>query len=228
MPNLSYTASNQMALDLALGAMPNPPKIKSDENSAPRLQIQEVWLRPFDHAFRPIIEDGQVRALRFGPDDLIAPGHWTRLSCQAHASILTLPQQLVNPNAVGVQDQNESICVRMRLMLLKAEFEILIGLALPYRHRFLVIVRLTDGHYYLCPYDRGITVLSQLWLSGPNADQCYRADLIGHGNQNLICLADDVMPLPKAYAPNQSLVIDWGRDMIPLQMIAEASLNTLG
>ncbi len=228
MPNFSYTASNQLALDLALGALPNQPRLTTNENNSARLQIQEVWIRPFDHTFRPIMEGGLVQALRFGPDDLTAPGHWTRLSCHAQTSVLTLPRQQVNPAAIGTQDQQDSICIRMRLMLRKPDFEVLISLALPYRHRFVVLARLTDGHYYLCPYDRGIMVLSQLWLSGPNVDQCYRADLIGHGNQSLIRLADEVMPLPQAYAPNQSLIIDWGRDVIPLQMIAEANLSTLG
>lgn len=181
--------------------------------------IKAVWLRPVSPEFRPLVAGGTVEAFYEAQDEVSAEQHWQALEVVPAGSYLSEGQ--------GEQLKPAEPWVRVRLRLTRAAFQLLLGLALPQKHAFLMVVQLNDGAHYLLPWQRGLTLLTWLWLQEAEKPQGYRADFIGYGKEGILPLAKTLNWGHKAYNLEQQVAVDWSADALPLQMIRDTDLANL-
>jgi hypothetical protein len=188
-----------------LSAMPSAP-----------IGISEIWIRPFQYNFVPISESFAVSQLLFDGQDLSAKGHWQSFETKPSKSTVTFQNSDGQPSLI-----------RLKVAFNKEDFQTIRALGLPFRYRFIIIIRSITGAYYLCPYQQGMILMSPLWIDRIS-DDYHLVDFVGHGPEGLTSLLTDIVPGPQPYTPNKPLNVAWGNSRTPLQMIKEAQVSTLG
>lgn len=187
----------------------------SDATLLPDPRIESIYLMPFVPTFRPLMAEGEVIDCLDEVGDPIALEAWTRLPCMA-GSVLDDPLGKTVPS--NRRAYRELQC---RLRLDHATMQTLLALAMPNRNRYILILRMMDGRFLLCPYQSGMSLLSPLWVYGgdSNRQTGHPVVFFGYGVDGLKRCRDGFFEGPMPMDERFSMAFDWSAERIPLELI---------
>ena len=195
---------------------------EADEAAAQRRpHIKAIWLRAVERDLVVLRQHGVVQDVLLYETSLLDPTNWTVLPCHP-------TQSTVEQGMAGMYSWQDP-WVRLRLRLGHAAFQQMLQLALPMRHRFLALLQLQDGSFWLCPWQQGLTLTTWLWAQESNQAEGYRVQLLGYGTEGLAPVREfATVPAPQPFEAGEEWPVDWAMDDVPLELIKSAPLETLG
>lgn len=205
----------RMAMHLAEGS-----RLAEAEAAKRRPHIQELWLRPHSQDLVVVQENGVVQDVLQSGASVLNPIFWSRIRCMAPHSTVQQGQSQRN------EWQEPWTCLKIRVG--HAGFQQLLTLALPQRNRFVALLLLEDGSLCLAPYKQGLVLHTWLWAQQAGQPEGYRAQFLTYGHEQLLPVAVAPLEAAKPYTPGMPMTIDWAQDDVPLQLIQQAPLSTLG
>lgn len=194
------------------GSPPATPNVPDADLPDPA--VESVYLTPFRTDFRPLMANDEVTDCLDEGGNALGPEYWVRLPCMK-GSVLEDPLGNTIPSNRRAYRE-----LQVKLRLDQATMQQLQGLALPGRNRFILILRMMDGRFLLCPYQSGMVLLSPIWVYGRTATGAgYPVVFFGYGVDGLRQCRAGYFDGPAPIDQRFSMAFDWAAERIPLELL---------